>query len=698
MPSPYDRSAPRFDGQPRSLKRFLDEIEILGRDCNVTEQDLITHTLRYLDSRDEEIWRGPALHARGDWGLFKIKIITLYPGAEDEHRYTVTDLQIIAENQAAIPMRDRFQFGEYYRQFVTKSDWLLARGVISRREQSKLFLSGLHVDFRNQVRIQLRLSDPLHPLDDTWTMSDIERAARFLLNSDNGGAPLALPSFVTQTTPSYPTAPLIPTPRETFDMSSIEQFLVSDTFLNKLAGKIGGQNNSGDPSLQRNHYSYNLPQTSQQRPPPGCAFCWDPEHYIRNCNRLADYLKRGLCTRDNTNRICLPDGTLVTHQVAPGRYIMERIDNWHRSRPAPPPTVQTNILEAIPIHSPSSEPSMTALPSHVASHFNSTTVQDQQELEILERVTIAALKRRDQIENRSKATTKPKTNPTTSNPAQTKPTPNRGSQISDQRTSATKPTMIPSVAPSTPIPPTHPASQPQYRYSTPIEDPVLTQNIIQRSLDTPISITIRELYSAAPEARKYIKDQLTTRRIPMGPTAAVSALEQYPDDGDDTPHSTFTHQTLPPPGPLVVANQVEELRTIPLELNGKLTVDAILDEGSQITAIRRDIWERLAFPLLSTQTMVMEAANSSKDSTLGLLRDLPARIGRSTFYLQVQVVENASYEMLLGRPFLTLTEARTHHYTNGDSHLTLVDPNTHDTFTIPTKPRIRQFQQSNSGF
>ncbi|KAF9441235.1 hypothetical protein P691DRAFT_684634, partial [Macrolepiota fuliginosa MF-IS2] len=69
--------------------------------------------------------------------------------------------------------------------------------------------------------------------------------------------------------------------------------------------------------------------------------------------------------------------------------------------------------------------------------------------------------------------------------------------------------------------------------------------------------------------------------------------------------------------------------------------------------------------------------------------DLPVHIGWNTFYLQVQVVENASYDMLLGQPFLTLTEACTHHYTTGDLHITLHDPNTHDTFTIPTKPHVR---------
>lgn len=86
--------------------------------------------------------------------------------------------------------------------------------------------------------------------------------------------------------------------------------------------------------------------------------------------------------------------------------------------------------------------------------------------------------------------------------------------------------------------------------------------------------------------------------------------------------------------------------------------------------------------------MMMEAANATTEMTLGLLRDLPAQIGTSVFYLQVQVFENAPYEMLLGCPFLTLTQAQTHHYHNGDLHITLIDPNTKDTITIPMAVRV----------
>jgi hypothetical protein len=46
--------------------------------------------------------------------------------------------------------------------------------------------------------------------------------------------------------------------------------------------------------------------------------------------------------------------------------------------------------------------------------------------------------------------------------------------------------------------------------------------------------------------------------------------------------------------------------------------------------------------------MVMELANKSKDKTMGLLQDLKIEIGGYDFYLQVQVVKDAPYEMFLG--------------------------------------------------
>ncbi|KAF8812860.1 hypothetical protein BYT27DRAFT_7085942, partial [Phlegmacium glaucopus] len=81
--------------------------------------------------------------------------------------------------------------------------------------------------------------------------------------------------------------------------------------------------------------------------------------------------------------------------------------------------------------------------------------------------------------------------------------------------------------------------------------------------------------------------------------------------------------------------------------------------------------------------------NKSKENTMGLIQDLKINMGGLDFYVQVQVVRDGPFELLLGRPFLTLTEAVHQYYANGDSRLTLTDPNSGETITIPTRHRNR---------
>ena len=148
-----------------------------------------------------------------------------------------------------------------------------------------------------------------------------------------------------------------------------------------------------------------------------------------------------------------------------------------------------------------------------------------------------------------------------------------------------------------------------------------------------------------------------------------------------------------------MAREVEELRALDVTING-MTIEALADDGSQILSIRKDIWEKIGTPIRSDHVMMMESANRSKNETMGLLQDLKVEIGGYDFYVQVQVVQEAPYELLLGRPFFTLTQATYRHFSNGSSHLTLIDPNTHAIITIPTHARKRgQVQMAfQSGF
>ena len=73
--------------------------------------------------------------------------------------------------------------------------------------------------------------------------------------------------------------------------------------------------------------------------------------------------------------------------------------------------------------------------------------------------------------------------------------------------------------------------------------------------------------------------------------------------------------------------------------------------------------------------MTMESANGSCDRTMGLLPNLWVIIGECDVYLQVQIIESALFEMLLGCLFFTLAQASTWYFFSGDSHITLLDPN-----------------------
>jgi hypothetical protein len=63
------------------------------------------------------------------------------------------------------------------------------------------------------------------------------------------------------------------------------------------------------------------------------------------------------------------------------------------------------------------------------------------------------------------------------------------------------------------------------------------------------------------------------------------------------------------------------------------------------------IWEKLGNNLQVERALKMEAANSTITETHGRLRNIRFTFDDIDIYLQVQVMPNAPYDVLLGRPF-----------------------------------------------
>lgn len=650
MPSRNHHSAPKFDGDPDSLSVFLGDIEQLAIECELTQKQQIEWTIRYAPVAEQELWRLQPGVSSGTWTTFKDDLLALYPGSSGDRKFSIANLEVLTDKQATLPMENVHQFGEYYRAFAKVSAFLKSKERITEREISNTFLKGLEYSFRLKVRNQLKAEHPTHHTDDPWTIKEITTVALFVLSC--GGEEFPNPGSEAQTSSQHSIK------RETFDTTKLSfqkpfgEFDLA-TFAHEMVKQMNLQLGSkGNPEL--NTYkpfakSFN------------CVFCSATSHFHKDCPKAAEYVSKGLCRRNSDGFITLSNGDRINRRTAPGADIKERIDNWNKNNAQSSSIASTNFFEVAEAKS-----QFVWIEEEPEKEDKTITQRDVEELQTLENLVASTQRRINETKGKLNAA---KNRPNTRSVSQ---------KEAEERPQATDKEQAKNSMPNR----TH-----QYRYTTPIENERTIKKVAEQTMDTPVTLTTREILSIAPEVRKHIKEQITTKRTLNSDSATIANLGNL-EEGLSA--STFM-ATLPVrQDNIVVAKHTEELRAIDVLIEGKVQMEAVVDDGSQIIGIRRDKWEELGIPIRSDHQMVMESANKTKDHTMGLLQDLELEIGGYKFYLQVQVVENAPYEILLGRPFFTLTQAVTRHFTNGDSHITLVDPNTGAVITFPTKPRIRE--------
>lgn len=135
-----------------------------------------------------------------------------------------------------------------------------------------------------------------------------------------------------------------------------------------------------------------------------------------------------------------------------------------------------------------------------------------------------------------------------------------------------------------------------------------------------------------------------------------------------------------------VAKDAMPIRGIWAKL-GDRPVHCILDWGCSIVAMSLATCNALGIVFDPTCCIPLQSANGKSDWTLGLAKDVPFRFGSVMAILQVHIADSPAYDVLLGRPFEVLTQARTQGFLSGDQHITLTDPNSERVITIPTCPR-----------
>jgi hypothetical protein len=143
---------------------------------------------------------------------------------------------------------------------------------------------------------------------------------------------------------------------------------------------------------------------------------------------------------------------------------------------------------------------------------------------------------------------------------------------------------------------------------------------------------------------------------------------------------------------LIVSHQVVPLRELPVIVNGKHPINAVLDSGSSIITVREDLWREIGeLPINPQDSIQMQTADANQSATKGSLEKLRIEIGDLEFFVWAQVVTNSPCKMLLGKPFYALMRTKTETYPDGFTVLTLTDPNdTAKIRTVSTKTRGAQ--------
>ncbi|KAJ7671839.1 hypothetical protein B0H17DRAFT_948053 [Mycena rosella] len=274
-----------------------------------------------------------------------------------------------------------------------------------------------------------------------------------------------------------------------------------------------------------------------------------------------------------------------------------------------------------------------------------------------------------------------------------------------QRKPPTKPTSKPGPGPDSVATPSvatlslpaKPLLPPTFKYQSMMEDPTLLQAVIDRMMNTTITLANRELCAVSSEVRKYYRENSITKRIPTVETSMIAIEEGEPAQEALVLRWEGVEQTR---DHILTASPIDLLRVLDILVNDSHTIACTLDQGSEIVAMNRSVWQEIGVSLSPEKVLTMESADSNQSLMAGVVENLKFSIRDIDLLLQVHVVDGAPFDILMGRPFFRFTECHTKDRSDGTQELTLTCPNTGHIITIPTrqKPPCAENIQSTNAF
>jgi len=742
MPARGHATAPKFSpDQPRELRYYFKELEHLFDAASVTQNDpKKKFATRYLDFQVADLWEGTAEYSSGTYDEFKKAILKLYPGSEEERKWTMADLDKLIGEQLRLGILSVADFGAYYRSFTQITTFLIGKNRLAEEERSRTFIRGIQPALWERFKRRLEIKNPDKHPDDPYSLDEIAKAAEYVLYDPNTA------NYSTRGSASTHSTPSTEQPSTTNATSTVKQEDITSTlkvFMQALEKTI---EKSLAPLSKANRQQPSSSSKSDGPHDSNCFMCSEPGHGIRDCEVAEEMVRTGKCKLNSDGKVVLPNGQFVPRAI-PGKDLRERINEWHKQHPGHIATTQSSLMYSL---SPAQSISSQEPTEGPAASFEYTS---DEQIKLLERQIFALRngKRFDGVEilRRPKDQPPPPSQPTPAssptNMNQPASTPDVIPEVSSiaTETSTNVPSSTKAVPSRPPVdnivnPPIHPfankrtnylppqdknfaapqKSDPAYKTIAPIQNTQVVDDVFTRTMATPcVTLSTNELLSISAEVRQKVREAVTPKRslqpgketiavntvqvespLPTvaveeiyGPAEASTDIPDPPPDGVVIPdiYETYLHRLEPGQTPevLTVAKDSHALRSINLLVNNREAVESIIDPGCMIVAMSEATCHHLGIIYDPRIKINMESANGELDPSLGLARNVPCTIGDITLYLQFHVIRSPAYDILLGRPFDVLTESMIKNYANEDQTITIRDPNFDRRATIPTFPR-----------
>jgi hypothetical protein len=151
MPARGHSTAPTCDGDALNLVHLFNEVDTLTTEAGLNDQAKIRQSLRYARREEYELW-GTLTEATGvDFAAFRTAVTRLYPGADNQRRYSKADLHRLVTTQQGYGILTRDELRSYYREFRRIASFLIDRTRISPLERNKLYIQGFDDQLRDRI-------------------------------------------------------------------------------------------------------------------------------------------------------------------------------------------------------------------------------------------------------------------------------------------------------------------------------------------------------------------------------------------------------------------------------------------------------------------------------------------------------------------------------------------------------------------